>query len=154
MSEVDPANDIAMMQNALALAHEAAADNEVPVGAIVVHEGEIVGRGRNACIGLNDPSAHAEMLAMREAAQVVGNYRLSGMTLYSTLEPCAMCAGAMVHARIKRLVYATDDPRAGAAGSVLNVLSHPELNHHTDITTGVAAQASADLLRDFFRARR
>src|SRR5580693_9034612 len=124
-----PATDLEAMQIALAQARKAAEAGEVPIGAIVVTSGYIVGFGQNRVLRDFDPTAHAEIVALREAASVLGNYRLNGCTLYVTLEPCAMCAGAMIHARIDRLVYAADDPKAGAAGSVLNVLNHAALNH-------------------------
>ncbi len=142
------------MRTALGLAAEAAAAGEVPVGALVVHEGKIIGRGWNAPIGLNDPTAHAEVRALREAGAAMGNYRLPGCSLYVTLEPCAMCAGAIQHARISRLVYAARDPKTGACGSVVDLFGLPRLNHHTSVTGGLLEKASADLLRAFFAARR
>ena len=142
------------MEVALTEARTAGAANEVPVGAIVVHEGAIVGRGQNFVLRTNDPTAHAEVVALRAAATSLNNYRLTGCTLYTTLEPCAMCAGAMQHARISRLVIATADPKAGAAGSVLTVINHPRLNHALAVTFGPLAEESGDLLRDFFRSRR
>ncbi len=132
----------------------AADAGEVPVGAIVVFENEIVGRGRNAVLGLNDPTAHAEIVALREAALRLSNYRLTGCELYTTLEPCAMCAGAIIHARIGRLVYGAADPKAGAAGSVLDVINHPKLNHQLQVVGGVMAEECGELLRAFFRERR
>lgn len=142
------------MQLALNEARKAAEAGEVPIGAVAVASGYIVGVGQNRVLRDVDPSAHAEMVALREAATTVGNYRLNGVTLYVTLEPCAMCAGAMVHARIDRLVYAAADPKAGAAGSVLEVLNHPRLNHRMVVEQGVLAEEAAELLRGFFRERR
>jgi tRNA(adenine34) deaminase len=126
----------------------------VPVGAIVVHAGKIVGRGWNRNLTDVDPTAHAEILALREAGARVGNHRLGDCDLFVTIEPCAMCAGAMVHARLKRLVYGADDPKAGAVHSVLQVLNHPKLNHQMEVSRGVLAQRCADLLQSFFRLRR
>lgn len=142
------------MQAALKQAQLAAASDEVPVGAVVELEGEIIGRGYNQNRGLNDPSAHAEILALREAAQEISNYRLIGANLYVTLEPCVMCAGAILHARIASLCYATADERWGAAGSVANVLQSPLLNHQCEISNGVMQQESAVLLRRFFASKR
>jgi tRNA(adenine34) deaminase len=139
---------------ALAQARLAAEAGEVPVGAIVVFENEIVGRGRNAVLGSNDPTAHAEIVALREAALRLKNYRLTGCELYTTLEPCAMCAGAIIHARIARLVYGAADPKAGAAGSALDVINHPKLNHQPQVVGGVMAEECGELLRAFFRERR
>jgi tRNA(adenine34) deaminase len=129
-------------------------DGEVPVGAVVVYEGAIVGRGNNRVLRDNDPTAHAEIVAMRAAGQALGNYRLENCTLYVTLEPCAMCAGAILHARIKRLVYAATDPKAGACGSVLSVMNHPQLNHKAEVEAGLLAEECGALLTNFFRARR
>jgi tRNA(adenine34) deaminase len=142
------------MENALAEARAGGDAGEVPVGAVVLLNGEVIGRGQNRVLRDTDPTAHAEIVAMRAAARHLGNYRLTGCELYVTLEPCAMCAGAMIHARIQRLVYATTDPKAGAAGSVLEVLNHPRLNHQMQISGGVLVEASSDLLREFFRQRR
>jgi tRNA(adenine34) deaminase len=147
-------SDVEAMQWALAEAHTAAGAGEVPIGAIVLHEGAIIGRGQNRVLRENDPTAHAEIVAMREAAGALRNYRLNGCTLYVTLEPCAMCAGAMIHARLDRLVYAAADPKAGAAGSVLSVVNHPRLNHQMQVEQGILADESAALLRSFFRERR
>jgi tRNA(adenine34) deaminase len=147
-------SDIEAMQLALDEARKAAEAGEVPIGAVALHNGEIIARGQNRVLRDNDPTAHAEIVAMREAAAVLGNYRLNGVALYVTLEPCAMCAGAMIHARIDRLVYAAADPKAGAAGSVLEVLNHPRLNHQMQVDQGVLADESAELLRSFFRERR
>ena len=142
------------MREALALAHQAEAAGEVPVGAVVVKDGEIVGRGFNAPISRSDPSAHAEMAALRDAAQRLGNYRLTGCELFVTLEPCAMCVGAKFHARVARVVYGARDPKTGAAGSVLNLVDQPQLNHHARITTGVLAEECGKTLSDFFARRR
>jgi tRNA(adenine34) deaminase len=146
--------DFTFMHRALELAHEAEAAGEVPVGAVIVREGRIVGEGSNRPISSHDPTAHAEMVALRAAAATSDSYRLTGTTLYVTLEPCAMCAGAMVHARVQRLVFAATDPRAGAAGSVFNIVQHPALNHRIDCTGGVLADECGVLLRNFFLARR
>ena len=135
-------------------ARQAAAVGEVPIGAVAVHDGEIIARGQNSVLRANDPTAHAEIAALREAAAALGNYRLNGVTLCVTLEPCAMCAGAMIHARIDRLVYAAADPKAGAAGSVLEVVNHPRLNHQMRVEQGLMAEEAAELLRSFFRERR
>jgi tRNA(adenine34) deaminase len=126
----------------------------VPIGAVVVCDSEIIARGQNRVLREVDPTAHAEIVAMRAATAVVANYRLLGCTLYVTLEPCAMCAGAMVHARLDRLVFGAADPKAGAAGSVLSVLNHPQLNHQMLMEQGILADESAELLRSFFRERR
>lgn len=147
-------SDREAMEFALAEARAAAEAGEVPIGAVVVRDGEIVARGQNRVLRDNDPTAHAEMVALREAARVVGNYRLNGCTLYVTLEPCAMCAGAMIHARIDRLVNAAADPKAGACGSVLGVVNHPRLNHLMDVEQGMLAEEAGELLRGFFRERR
>ncbi|MFZ1937486.1 MAG: tRNA adenosine(34) deaminase TadA [Terracidiphilus sp.] len=142
------------MDAALAQARLAAEGGEVPIGAVIVREAEIIARGQNCVLRNVDPTAHAEVVAMREAARALGNYRLTGCTLYVTLEPCAMCAGAMIHARLDRLVYAAADPKAGACGSVLSVLNHPQLNHQMEVTQGILAEESAELLRGFFKERR
>jgi tRNA(adenine34) deaminase len=139
---------------ALNEARVAAAAGEVPVGAIVVENGVVVGRGQNRVLRDLDPTAHAEVVALREAARAVGNYRLGGCEIFVTLEPCAMCAGAMIHARLARLVYAAADPKAGAVSSVLEVLNHPRLNHQMLVTSGELAEESGELLRAFFRERR
>ncbi|MDP3743242.1 MAG: tRNA adenosine(34) deaminase TadA [Methylotenera sp.] len=146
--------DIDFMQQALELARIAANAGEVPVGAIVVKNGKVIGRGSNAPISTNDPTAHAEIRAMRDAAQHLDNYRLVDCTLYVTLEPCAMCTGAIQHARIARLVYGASDPKTGACGSVVNLMAEPKLNHHTEILGGVLAQACGATLTAFFSARR
>lgn len=149
------AADQTYMQAALQLAREAAAAGEVPVGAVVVRDGEIIGRGYNAPISSHDPSAHAEIRALRDAAATIGNYRLVGCTLYVTLEPCAMCAGAIQHARIARLVYGASDPKTGCCGSVIDLMSEQRLNHHAgEITRGVMAEQCGGLLSAFFAARR
>lgn len=142
------------MELALAEARKAAEAGEVPIGAVAVHEGVVLGRGQNRVVRDHDPTAHAEIVAMREAAAALGNYRLTGVTVFVTLEPCAMCAGAMIHARIDRLVYAAGDPKAGAAGSVLAVINHPKLNHQMQVESGIFAEDSGALLRAFFRERR
>jgi tRNA(adenine34) deaminase len=147
-------DDRGAMQAALAEARLAAEAGEVPIGAVVVREGAIIARGQNRVLRDMDPTAHAEIVALRAAATALGNYRLAGCTHYVTLEPCAMCAGAMIHARIDRLVYAAADPKAGACGSVLAVLNHPQLNHKIQVEQGIAADESAELLRNFFRERR
>jgi tRNA(adenine34) deaminase len=142
------------MQLALEEARRAAAAGEVPVGAVVVLEGEILGRAHNASIGLTDPTAHAEVLALRGAAAKIGNYRLPGAALYVTVEPCAMCAGALLHARVARLIYGAPDPKAGAVRSVLRLLETPGLTHRVTVTTGIRVEECSALLRDFFQARR
>ncbi|HEU4982186.1 MAG TPA: tRNA adenosine(34) deaminase TadA [Acidobacteriaceae bacterium] len=142
------------MHEALAEAQAAADAGEVPIGAVAVYQSEIIARGQNRVLRDVDPTAHAEIVAMRAAAKILNNYRLTGCELYVTLEPCAMCAGAMIHARLARLIYAATDPKAGAAGSVLEVLNHPRLNHQMTVTPGVQAEESAALLREFFRQRR
>ncbi len=139
---------------ALDEARAAGAAGEVPVGAVVIDNGVVVGRGQNRVLRDLDPTAHAEIVALREAARTLGNYRLGNCELFVTLEPCAMCAGAMIHARLSRLIYAAADPKAGAVGSVLEVLNHPNLNPHMLVTSGELAEESAELLRDFFRQRR
>jgi tRNA(adenine34) deaminase len=148
------ATDEHFMRRALALAREAEAAGEVPVGAVIVRDGAIVAEGWNQPIRAHDPSAHAEMIALRAAGQALGTYRLTDTTLYVTLEPCAMCAAAMVHARVRRLVFGTTDPRAGAAGSVFNIVQHSALNHRIECSSGVLAEECGALLRDFFLARR
>ncbi len=142
------------MQAAIALAKQAAENGEVPVGAVVVKDGKIIGSGSNATIGLHDPSAHAEILAMRDAAKNIGNYRLVDCTLYVTLEPCAMCSGAIQHARIANLIYGASDPKTGACGSVINLMGEEKLNHHTSVTGGVLAEETGKILSDFFKQRR
>lgn len=142
------------MREALALAREAAAVDEVPVGAVVVVDGEIVGRGFNQPIRRHDPTAHAEVMALRDAAARLGNYRLPGSTLYVTLEPCVMCTGAIMHARVARVVFGATDPKTGAAGSVVDLYAEPRLNHHAEIAGGVLAGECGALLSAFFAARR
>lgn len=146
--------DQQFMREALVLAREAAALDEVPVGAVLVCAGEIVGRGFNAPIARHDPSAHAEIAALRDAATKLGNYRLPGCTLYVTLEPCAMCAGAIIHARIAHVVFGAQDPKSGACGSVVNLLAEPRLNFHAQVAGGVLADECGALLSNFFAARR
>lgn len=147
-------SDEFFMREALALAREAGAADEVPVGAVVVCEGEIVGRGFNRPIGLHDPTAHAEIMALRDAARNLANYRIPGCTLYVTLEPCAMCSGAIFHARIARVVFGARDPKTGVAGSVMDLYAQERLNHHSTIEGGVLADECARLLSGFFAARR
>jgi tRNA(adenine34) deaminase len=142
------------MQRALALARRAAAQGEVPVGALLVRGGEILGEGANCPISHHDPTAHAEIEALRAAGRTVGDYRLAGATLYVTLEPCIMCASAIVHARLERVVFGAWDPKAGAAGSIADVFAIPQLNHRVDVFGGVLAEECATLLTEFFRARR
>jgi tRNA(adenine34) deaminase len=149
-----PIDDQAAMEAALAEARLAAEAGEVPIGAVIVHNGIILARAQNRVLREVDPTAHAEIVALRAAALALGNYRLTGCTLYVTLEPCAMCAGAMIHARLDKLVFAATDPKAGACGSVLSVLNHPKLNHQMWADRGILADESAELLRNFFRERR
>lgn len=146
--------DIGFMQQALDLAAAAGQSGEVPIGAVVVRDGEVLGTGMNQPIRSNDPTAHAEVAALRCACAAVGNYRLPGATLYVTVEPCTMCAGALVHARIARLVYGAAEPKAGAVASSAAVLANPALNHQVQVCGGVLADAAAELLRGFFAARR
>ncbi len=148
------APDELWMEEALRDAQRALESGEVPVGAVVVCDGKIVGRGWNRNIAASDPTAHAEIVAMRQAGTTLGNHRLEGCDLFATIEPCAMCAGALMHARIKRLVYGADDPKAGAVHSVLQVLNHPQLNHRLEVRSGVLAGRCAELLQTFFRRRR
>jgi tRNA(adenine34) deaminase len=148
------ADDLRYMHVALELARRAAAAGEVPVGAVIVRTGSIIGRGRNAPIRLSDPSAHAEVVALRQAAKSIGNYRLSDCTLYCSLEPCVMCAGAIQNARINRVVYAAADPKTGACGSVIDLFAEPRLNHHTSVAGGLLSEDSAALLKSFFGERR
>ena len=142
------------MEEALRSAQRALEAGEVPVGAVVVCDGKIVGRGWNRNISDSDPTAHAEIVALREAGAAIGNHRLERCELFATIEPCPMCAGALVHARIKRLVYGADDPKAGAVQSVVQVLNHPQLNHRMEVRSGVLAGRCADLLQSFFKNRR
>jgi tRNA(adenine34) deaminase len=153
-ADSDRDDDARFMAMALALAAQAASDGEVPVGAILVVGGEVVAAAANAPIRRNDPTAHAEILTLREAGDRLGNYRLPDSTLYVTLEPCPMCAGALVHARVATLVYGAADPKAGAAGTVMNVVDDPRLNHRVRVRGGVMRDAAAALLTEFFRARR
>ncbi|MFZ3214577.1 MAG: tRNA adenosine(34) deaminase TadA [Candidatus Acidiferrales bacterium] len=154
MSALEDENDVRFVQAALAQARAAAERGEVPVGAVVVMDGEIVARAGNRTIGDCDPTAHAEVLALRAASQSIGNYRLAGAALYVTIEPCAMCAGAMIQARIARLVYGADDAKGGAVRSCFAVLEHPQLNHRVAVTAGILAEEAAAVLKDFFAARR
>lgn len=147
-------SDAEFMTAALALAREASEAGEVPVGAVIVKDGRIVGTGLNAPISRHDPSAHAEILALRAAASTLGNYRLTDCTLFVTLEPCAMCAGAIMHARIARLVFGASDPKTGACGSVVNLFAEERLNHHTVVEAGLMANQCGELLTGFFRSRR
>ena len=147
-------NDVDLMMVALQQAREASAQGEIPVGAVVVKDGRIIGTGRNSPVAGHDPTAHAEINALRQAASFLGNYRLDGCELFVTLEPCAMCAGAMLHARLKRVVYGAADPKTGAAGSVVDVLGHNQLNHQTAVQGGVMADECGELLQGFFQARR
>ncbi len=153
--ELFSAEDQLHMRRALQLAaHARDAENEVPVGAVLVQEGEIIGLGWNRNITLHDPTAHAEIMALRAAGEKLANHRLSGATLYVTLEPCSMCAMAMIHARLGRVVYAAADPKTGAAGSVFDTLIDVRHNHRIEVAAGLFAEESANLLREFFRARR
>ncbi|XOV90111.1 MAG: tRNA adenosine(34) deaminase TadA [Pseudomonadota bacterium] len=142
------------MAEALALAEAAGAKGEVPIGAVVVRDEEVIGRGENRTISDCDPTAHAEIVALRDAANRIGNHRLVGASLYVTIEPCSMCAGALVHARIASLYFGAREPRAGAAGSTIDVLGNPALNHRVAVFPGVCEQAAADMMTEFFRARR
>jgi tRNA(adenine34) deaminase len=151
---VDTATDEAWMRRALELAHSAAVAGEVPVGAIIVKDGQVIGTGVNAPITAHDPTAHAEIQALRAAGQTLQNYRLVDSTLYVTMEPCPMCAGALVNARVSRLVYGAADLRVGAAGTVFDIVRAPEVNHRLEVTAGVLESACRDLLQGFFRARR
>ncbi|MDZ7663373.1 tRNA adenosine(34) deaminase TadA [Thiohalophilus sp.] len=146
--------DAFWMQRALELARQAEAAGEVPVGALLVRDEQAIGEGWNQPIGSHDPSAHAEMCALRDAAQRLGNYRLSGTTLYVTLEPCVMCAGAIIHARVKRVVFGARDPKTGAAGSVFDILNSDQHNHRVEICGGVMAEECGALLRRFFKQKR
>jgi tRNA(adenine34) deaminase len=146
--------DAAWMELALDQARLAAQAGEVPVGALVIKDGEIIGRGHNRNLVDRDPTAHAEIIALRQAAARLGNHRLGGCVVYATIEPCSMCAGALIHARVSRLVYGASDPKAGAAGSVLQVLNHPGLNHKMEVTSAVLADKCSEILREFFRRKR
>jgi tRNA(adenine34) deaminase len=147
-------SDEIWMEEALRRARRALAEGEVPIGAVVVFDGKLVGSGRNCNLASSDPTAHAELIALREAGATLGNHRLLHCELYVTIEPCAMCAGALVHARLRRLVYGADDPKAGAVHSVLEVVNHPRLNHRMEITNGVLAGRCTELLQSFFKSRR
>ena len=147
-------DELIHLRAAIAEAQAAEANGEVPVGAVVVHNNKVIGSGQNRVLRDNDPTAHAEIVALREAGLHLRNYRLEDCTLYATLEPCAMCAGAILHARIARLVYAAPDPKAGACGSVLSVMNHPQLNHKVEVTSGLLAEECGAMLTNFFRARR
>jgi tRNA(adenine34) deaminase len=158
-TQKNPANmpsgdDAAWMELALEQARLAAAAGEVPVGALVIKDGEILGRGHNRNLLDNDPTAHAEIVALRQAAARVGNQRLNGCVMVATIEPCSMCAGALIHARIARLVYGASDPKAGAAGSTIQVINHPSLNHRMEVTAGVLAGKCSEILQKFFRQKR
>jgi len=152
--QVSDNNDEYWMRHALMLAQRAWDEGEVPVGAVLVHEGQVIGEGWNRPIGHHDPTAHAEIMALRQGGKILENYRLLNATLYVTLEPCVMCAGAMVHSRIGRVVFGARDEKTGAAGSLLDVLGHPGMNHQVQITEGVLASECAAMLSDFFRHRR
>lgn len=146
--------DLIFMQQAISQAHNAWALGEVPVGAVVVKDGEVVATGFNQPIGTHDPTAHAEIMALRAAASILGNYRLPGCELYVTLEPCAMCSGAMMHARLARVVFGAPDPKTGACGSIVNLFEQERLNHHTEVLGGVMAEECGNLLKAFFAERR
>lgn len=146
--------DLIFMRQALDQAQNAWALGEVPVGAVVVKDGQVVSTGFNQPIGTHDPTAHAEIMALRAAATILGNYRLPGCELYVTLEPCVMCAGAMMHARLARVVFGATDPKTGACGSIVNLFEQERLNHHTEVTGGVLEQQCSQLLKDFFAERR
>jgi len=146
--------DLAFMQRAFELAQQAESFDEIPVGAVIVYQGKIVGEGFNQSIMLNDPSSHAEMNAIRQAGKNLNNYRLLDCTLYVTLEPCPMCAGLLVHSRIKRLVFASHDLKTGSAGSALNLVDNPQLNHQLEVTSGIMAEQCSQLLSNFFKRRR
>jgi tRNA(Arg) A34 adenosine deaminase TadA len=147
-------DDLAYLRAAIAEAEAAERDGEVPVGAVLIHDGNLIARGNNRVLRDNDPTAHAEIVALRAGGLALANYRLEDCTLYVTLEPCAMCAGAILHARIRRLVYGAPDPKAGACGSVLSVVNHPQLNHKVEVVSGLLAEECGALLTNFFRARR
>ena len=152
--EMQPEEDAAWMLRALEQAEIAAAAGEVPVGALVIKDGEIIGQGHNRNLLDNDPTAHAEIVALRQAAARLGNHRLTGCTMVATIEPCSMCAGALIHARLTRLVYGANDPKAGAAGSTIQVINHPSLNHRMQVTAGVLAGECSEVLQKFFRQKR
>lgn len=151
---IDHDSDTRWMREALLQARRAFGEGETPVGAVVVRDGEVIGRGGNAPIGLTDPTAHAEVVALREAALKAGNYRLRGATLYATVEPCAMCCGAALHARVARVVFGAPDAKAGAAASLYRLLEDPRLNHRAEVRGGVLGEECAALLREFFESRR
>ena len=146
--------DTSYMKEALSEARAAAASGEIPIGAVLVHDGKILARSGNRTIRDNDPTAHAEMVVLREAARLLGNYRLADTALYVTIEPCSMCAGAIIQARVPHLVYGADDPKGGAVRSCFEILSHPRLNHHVEVTSGVLAADCAAVLQSFFAGRR
>jgi tRNA(adenine34) deaminase len=154
MKHVHEESDLRYMELALEQAREALSCGEVPVGAVLTRGGEVIASGRNRCEERHDPTAHAEILALRQAGRILGGWRLPGATLYVTLEPCAMCAGALVQARVERLVYGAADPKGGACGTLYNIVQDERLNHRLAVTGGVLEAASAALLRDFFRSRR
>ena len=147
-------SDLDFLQLAIAEARLAEESGEVPVGCIIVSNGEVIARGRNRVIADSDPTAHAEIVAIRAAGQTLQNYRFAECDLYTTLEPCAMCAGAILHARVRRLIFAAPDPKAGACGSVLSILNHPRLNHRVEVVSGLLADECGAMLSEFFRARR
>jgi len=153
-ADMQSGEDASWMELALEQARLAATTGEVPVGALVIKDGEIIGRGHNRNLLDNDPTAHAEIVALRQAAARLGNHRLVGCIMVATIEPCSMCAGALIHARIARLVYGASDPKAGAAGSTVQVINHPRLNHHMEVTAGVLAGRCSEILQDFFRRKR
>jgi tRNA(adenine34) deaminase len=153
-ADMQSGEDAAWMEVALKQAALAAAAGEVPVGALVIKDGKIIGRGHNRNLLDDDPTAHAEIVALRQAAARLGNHRLVGCVMVATIEPCSMCAGALIHARIARLVYGASDPKAGAAGSVLQVINHSSLNHRMDVTAGVLAGKCSEILQEFFRRKR
>jgi tRNA(adenine34) deaminase len=153
-ADMQPGEDAAWMELALKQAQLAALAGEVPVGALVIRQGQVIGRGHNRNLLDNDPTAHAEIVALRQAAARVGNHRLIGCTMVATIEPCSMCAGALIHARIARLVYGATDPKAGAAGSTVQVINHPSLNHRMEVTAGVLADKCSEILQRFFRQKR
>lgn len=154
LSNTDLSNDERWIQLALQQARLAATAGEVPIGALVVKDGQILGQGHNRTLLDNDPTAHAEIVALRQAAAQLGNHRLIGCEMFVTIEPCAMCAGALIHARLARVVYGASDPKAGAAGSALQVLNHPRLNHKMEVTPGVLEQECSEILKSFFKERR
>ncbi|WP_455208455.1 tRNA adenosine(34) deaminase TadA [Kaarinaea lacus] len=147
-------DDLRWMRHAIELARQGQIHGEVPVGAVIIKDNQVIGEGWNQPIGLHDPSAHAEMVALREAGKLLSNYRLLDTTLYVTLEPCVMCAGAIIHARVARVVYGAKDPKAGAAGSVVDIFSNPKINHHVAVQGGLLATECGDLLTQFFKAKR